>query len=58
MRGNERSRRTPIIFVTAGNADMQRRFLGHEVGAVDFIREPIEPDILRSRVDMFFELYR
>jgi CheY-like chemotaxis protein len=28
MRGNERSRRVPIIFVTAGNADSQRRFRG------------------------------
>jgi len=58
MRGNERTRRTPIIFVTAGSADGQRRFQGYEAGAVDFIQKPIEPDILRSKVDVFFELYR
>ena len=58
MRGNERTRRIPIIFVTAGTADSQRRFRGYEAGAVDFIQKPIEPDVLRSKVDVFFELYR
>jgi two-component sensor histidine kinase/ActR/RegA family two-component response regulator len=58
MRGNERTRRVPIIFVTAGTSDGQRRFRGYEAGAVDFIQKPIEPDILRSKVDVFFELYR
>jgi signal transduction histidine kinase len=58
MRGNERTRRVPIIFVTAGNADNQRRFRGYETGAVDFIHKPIEADILRSKADVFFELYR
>jgi two-component sensor histidine kinase len=58
MRGNERTRRIPIIFVTAGSADNQRRFRGYEAGAVDFIQKPVEPDILRSKADVFFELYR
>lgn len=58
MRGNERTRRIPIIFVTAGSASGQRRFRGYETGAVDFIQKPIEPDILRSKADVFFELYR
>jgi two-component sensor histidine kinase/ActR/RegA family two-component response regulator len=58
MRGNERTRRIPIIFVTAGSTDPQRRFLGYEAGAVDFIQKPIEPDILRSKVEVFYELFR
>jgi signal transduction histidine kinase len=58
MRGSERTRRIPIIFVTAGNADSQRHFRGYEAGAVDFIHKPIESDILRSKADVFFELYR
>ncbi len=44
--------------MTAGNADTQRRFRGYEAGAVDFIYKPIEPDILRSKAQVFFELYR
>lgn len=58
MRGNERTRRIPIIFVTAGSADGQRRFRGYEAGAVDFIQKPIETDILRSKADVFFDLCR
>src|ERR1700710_2438420 len=58
MRGNERTRLIPIIFVTAGSADGPRRFRGYEAGAVDFIQKPIEPDILRSKADVFFQLYR
>lgn len=58
LRGNERTRRVPIIFLTAGNSDSQRRFRGYEAGAVDFIHKPIEADILRSKADVFFELYR
>ncbi|MGF9693815.1 response regulator [Rhizobium sp. 0TCS1.26] len=58
LRGNERTRRVPIIFVTAGSTDSKRRFQGYEAGAVDFIQKPIEADILRSKADVFFELYR
>src|SRR3984885_7699745 len=56
--GDERTRRIPIIFVTAGSADTQHRFRGYEAGAVDFIQKPIETDVLRSKADVFFELYR
>lgn len=58
MRGNERTRHIPIIFVTAGTHSAERRFQGYEAGAVDFIQKPIEPDILRSKTEVFFELYR
>ncbi|MFO0957666.1 MAG: response regulator [Isosphaeraceae bacterium] len=58
MRGTERTRRVPIIFLTAGNADQKRRFRGYEAGAVDFLGKPIEPDILRSKAQVFFELAR
>lgn len=58
MRGSERTRHIPIIFLTAGSADQQRRFRGYEAGAVDFIQKPIEGDILRSKASVFFDLYR
>ena len=58
MRGTQRTQRVPIIFLTAGSDDRQRRFRGYEAGAVDFIHKPIEPDILRSKADVFFSLYK
>jgi response regulator RpfG family c-di-GMP phosphodiesterase len=58
MRGIERTKVVPIIFLTAGTSDQQRRFRGYEAGAVDFLQKPIEPDILKSKVSVFFELHR
>jgi two-component system sensor histidine kinase/response regulator len=58
MRGAERTKHVPIIFVTAGPRDPQRVFKGYESGAVDFLFKPIEPHVLRGKADVFFELYR
>ena len=58
MRGNDRTRHVPIIFLTASASDNQRKFRGYEAGAVDFIQKPIEWDILRSKANVFFELHR
>lgn len=58
MRGAERTKHVPIIFVTAGTRDPSRVFKGYETGAVDFLFKPIDPHILRSKVDVFIELAR
>lgn len=58
MRGTERTRHVPIIFVTAGASDNQRVFRGYDAGAVDFLCKPIEPHILRNKVETFVELHR
>lgn len=57
MRGAERTRSIPIIFVTAAPIDAQRSFRGYEAGAVDFLNKPIDPKILHGKVDVFVELY-
>jgi CheY-like chemotaxis protein len=53
-----RSRRTPIIFLTAAHDDTQSVSHGYEVGAVDYIVKPVHPEILNSKVEVFVELYR
>ena len=57
MRGAQRSRRIPIIFVTAAPQEAHREFRGYDAGAVDFLFKPIDPRILRHKTDVFFELY-
>lgn len=57
LRGNERTRHVPIIFLTAGSADAQRRFRGYEAGAVDFLQKPVDAGMLRSKSNVFFDLY-
>jgi len=56
MRGSERTRHVPIIFVTAGASDQRRVFKGYESGAVDFLYKPIDPHILKSKVAVFVQL--
>lgn len=56
LRGVERTRHVPIIFVTAGAMDRSRLFRGYEAGAVDFLFKPIDVQVLRGKVDVFIRL--
>ncbi|HVX96630.1 MAG TPA: response regulator [Polyangia bacterium] len=58
MRGSERTKHVPIIFVTAGAQDSRRLFKGYEAGAVDFLFKPVDPHVLKSKADVFFQLQR
>ncbi|MBW2609389.1 MAG: response regulator [Deltaproteobacteria bacterium] len=58
MRSNERTKRTPIIFVTAISKEQKHVFKGYQSGAVDYIFKPIDPFILQSKINIFLELYR
>lgn len=57
IRQRERSRDTPIIFLTAlRNEELQYR--GYFMGAVDFLSKPIVPEVLRSKISVFVDLAR
>jgi signal transduction histidine kinase len=58
IRNRERSRLTPIIFLTAAADEMTSMFRGYEVGAVDYLMKPVVPEILKSKVSVFVELHR
>lgn len=58
MRSTERTRHVPIIFLTAGVVDAERRIKGFETGAVDFLPKPIDPQNLLNKAAVFFELAR
>jgi PAS domain S-box-containing protein len=58
IRDRDRSRDTPIIFLTALSRSETNVFRGYELGAVDYIFKPFHPDILRSKVNVFVELFR
>src|SRR5713226_1956843 len=57
IRGRERSRHTPIIFLTAYKSE-EELFQGYYAGAVDYLFKPIVPDVLRSKVAVFVDLYK
>lgn len=58
IRSREGSRNTPIIFLTGTDEDAVARFRGYEVGAVDYLFKPVLPEVLRSKVAVFIDLYR
>ena len=58
IRQRDRSRDTPIIFLTALSRSETNVFRGYELGAVDYIFKPFHPEILRSKVSVFVELFR
>ncbi len=57
IKSRERSRLTPILFLTAISKDDAFIFEGYSVGAVDYMFKPFNPDILRSKVAVFIDLY-
>lgn len=58
IRGRDRSKRTPIIFITAISKDDQDVRRGYTLGAVDYIFKPFIPEVLRAKVTFFVELYQ
>jgi PAS domain S-box-containing protein len=58
IKEREKTRHTPIIFLTAVAQPEHSIFRGYDVGAVDYITKPFHPDILRSKVSVFIDLYR
>ena len=57
IRKRRRSALTPIIFITAYSDEMHTA-QGYSLGAVDYILSPVVPDVLRSKVKVFVDLFR
>lgn len=58
MRGSERTRAIPLIFLTAAARDQAYTFRGYEAGAVDFLFKPFDGQVLVNKVNVFVELYQ
>ena len=58
IRQRDRSRHTPIIFVTAYDRSEAAVMKGYSVGAVDFLFKPIVPEILKGKVTAFIDLFQ
>jgi CheY-like chemotaxis protein len=52
-----RSERTPIIFLTGAYEDMASVIRGYAAGAVDYVVKPVDPEVLKSKVAIFVDLY-
>lgn len=54
----DKLRDIPIIFITANDYGEEYIFKGYQMGGVDYIYKPIDPELLRVKVSVFVELYR
>jgi putative two-component system response regulator len=57
LRGNQKTGQLPVIFVSAIFSDEFHLRKGYDVGAVDFLSKPFNPQILLSKVRVFISLY-
>lgn len=55
---SDRLKQIPIIFVTAHDHGEESVFKGYQLGGVDYIYKPINPELLRAKVAVFVELYK
>jgi CheY-like chemotaxis protein len=58
INARERTRHTPIIFLTGHDVDTEYVFQGYEAGAVDYVLKPFEPAVMRSKVLVFVKLHQ
>jgi PAS domain S-box-containing protein len=58
IRSQERSRHTPIIFITAFQSEEFPPAKAYTLGAVDYLVKPLVPEILRAKVEVFLALYQ
>jgi signal transduction histidine kinase/DNA-binding response OmpR family regulator len=58
IRERDKTRHTPIIFLTAYERSDVQMFKGYSLGAVDYLTKPYVPEVLRSKASVFVELYR
>jgi PAS domain S-box-containing protein len=58
IKQREKTQHIPIIFLTALSKELHHMFRGYSAGAVDYVVKPFDPMILRSKVQVFVDLYR
>jgi two-component system sensor histidine kinase/response regulator len=57
VRSREKSRYSPIVFMTAVGKTEAEMFKGYEAGAVDYLLKPFSPEVLRHKVAILVELF-
>ncbi|HVM10496.1 MAG TPA: hybrid sensor histidine kinase/response regulator [Acidimicrobiales bacterium] len=57
IKGRDRTKNIPILFLTAISREEEHRLEGYDSGGVDYLFKPIAPDLLRAKVSVFTELH-
>jgi signal transduction histidine kinase len=57
IRSTEKTKNIPIVFVSAAGRELNYAFKGYESGAVDFLHKPLDIHAVKSKVNVFVDLY-
>ncbi len=58
IKQRKRTQHIPLIFLTAYHQEDNDMLQGYGIGAVDYLTKPINPQILKSKINVFVELFR
>ncbi|WP_252502103.1 EAL domain-containing protein [Sporosarcina sp. Marseille-Q4943] len=58
IKAREKTKHIPILFITANNMESEHIFMGYSVGAIDYILKPVDPLILKAKVEGFVDIYK
>ena len=58
IKGRRRTRHVPILFLTAHMMNEKDVLAGYQAGAVDYLTKPLDPEILRAKINIFADLHR
>lgn len=58
IKAREKTKNTPILFITANSLESEHIFTGYSIGAIDYILKPFDPIILKAKVEGFVQLYK
>lgn len=58
IKAREKTKNIPILFITANNMETEHIFMGYSVGAIDYILKPVDPLILKAKVDRFVDIHK
>ncbi len=58
MRGSERTKSIPIIFITATFRQPKQIFRGYETGAVDYLYKPLDRKILQNKIRAYIDFFK
>ena len=57
IRNNDKIKDTPIVFVTAVELGSDKVRRGYDLGALDYLIKPLNPNLVRTKVDLYCQLY-
>lgn len=57
IKARDKTKDIPIIFISANSKEAEHLFAGYSAGAIDYMVKPFIPQILKSKIEGFVDMY-